>query len=70
MILVTERGRPVAELRPLPRAASDEEERLLELAAQGLVTPRTEILGSAPKPIKVRGRSVADTIVEEREDRL
>lgn len=70
VILVTERGRPVAELRPLPTAASDEQEKLLELAARGLVTLGTGRLSPSIEPIPLRGGSVADTIVEERDDRF
>ncbi|MXW00312.1 MAG: type II toxin-antitoxin system prevent-host-death family antitoxin [Holophagales bacterium] len=69
VILVTERGRPVAELRPLPTAASDEEAKLLELAARGLVTLGTARLAPSIEPVPVRGGSVANTIVEERNDR-
>lgn len=70
VILVTERGRPVAELRPLPKAASNEEEKLLDLAAKGLVTLGTTRRTRSIEPIQVRGESVADTIVEERDDRF
>jgi prevent-host-death family protein len=70
VILVTERGRPVAELRPLPKAATDEEERLLDLAARGLVTLGTGQLAQSVEPVPVRGGSIADTIVEDREDRF
>ncbi len=70
VILVTERGRPVAELRPLPTAASDDEEKLLDLAARGLVTLGTARLRPFIEPVPVRGGSVATTIVEERDDRF
>ena len=70
VILVTERGRPVAELRPLPTAASDEEEKLLDLAARGLVTLGGGHLARSIARVPARGGSVADTIVEERDDRF
>ena len=70
VILVTERGRPVAELRPLPKAATDEEERLLDLAARGLVTLGTGQLAQSVEPVPVRGGSIADTIVEDRDNRF
>ena len=70
VILVTERGRPVAELRPLPKAATDEEEKLLDLAARGLVTLGTARLPQSVEPVQVRGGSIADTIVEDRGDRF
>ncbi len=38
-IIVTDRGRPVAELRAFQRDATDEESGLLELAARGWSLP-------------------------------
>ncbi len=70
VILVTERGRPVAELRPLPKAALDDERKLIDLAAKGLVTLATASLTQSNEPIRTRGASVADTIIEERDDRF
>ena len=70
VILVTERGRPVAQLRPLRKAATDEDEKLLDLATKGLVTPATARLPQSVEPVPVHGGSIADTIVEDREDRF
>ena len=70
VILVTERGRPVAELRPLPKTATDEEEKLRELAAKGLVTLGTGRLAQSVEPVPVRGGSIAETVVEDRDDRF
>ena len=69
-ILVTERGRPVAELRPLPAAAVDLAARLQELAAEGVVR-----LPSRPKPRRIRrltlaGAPLSQSLVEDREDRF
>ncbi len=68
-LVVTERGRPVAELRPMAPAAQTLEERLQDLEARGLVT-----LGSGRplrnfKPVRVRGASLARAILEDRDDR-
>jgi len=69
-ILVTERGRPVAELRPVGVAADDEATRLDELAALGLVT-RGSRAGLGPwTPVRLAGRPLSETLREEREDRL
>lgn len=70
MILVTERGRSVARLRPPPKTATDEEEKLLDLAARGLVTPGTGRLAQSVDPVPVRGKSIVDTLIEDREDRF
>jgi prevent-host-death family protein len=66
-IVVTEHGRPVAELRPYTPAESLEA-RLDELAAQGVVTLGSGSL-SPFAPLAAEG-SLADAILEEREDRL
>jgi len=69
-ILVTDRGRPVAELRGLTPGETDEEERLAELAAHGLVTPRRTKALKPRQRVRVDGRPISDTIAEEREDRM
>src|SRR5436309_11660934 len=68
-IVVTERGRPVAELRPIPVARGEEEARLDELAALGVLHRGTGVL--APfVPVRLAGRPLAETLSDEREDRL
>jgi prevent-host-death family protein len=69
-IVVTDRGEPIAELRPLPAYAAGLEGRLRKLAATGLVTPPTRELPSRRRRVRVKGGSVSDTIVAEREDRF
>ena len=68
-LVVTDRGQPIAELRPL---ASDDSlsAALLRLSAQGTVT--LPIRNSLPafRPIRSRGASVADAVREDREDRF
>jgi prevent-host-death family protein len=68
-LIVTERGLPIAELRPLPRAVRGAEAAVEEMIALGEATwSRREPL-PAVRPATVRGEPVADTIAEEREDR-
>lgn len=69
-VIVTDRGRPVAELRPIGRTGDDEESILQELAALGKVT-----LGSGEplppfRPVRLRGGPLSQTILEDREDRF
>jgi prevent-host-death family protein len=68
-LVVTDRGEPVAELKPL-HSTSDEDSKLERLKALGAVT-RAERRPLAPfRPIRARGgRSVSDAIVTDREDR-
>lgn len=70
-VLVTDRGRPVAELRPVPPAVTDDEARLAELAAAGLVTPRVRKTWTAQKnPVRIPGPPISQTVIEDREDRF
>ena len=68
VITVTERGRPVAELRPIERAPVEDEEAFWErLAALGRVTRAKG--GPLPdhEPIAYDGPSLSDAVLEDRE---
>jgi prevent-host-death family protein len=68
-IVVTEHGRPVAELRPIPLAGGEAEMRLDELAALGLLSRGSG--GLAPwEPLALAGPGLAEAIDEDREDRF
>ena len=68
-LVVTDRGEPVAELRPL--AANDAvPPALLKLSTKGAVTLPSRDALPAFRPIRSRGASIADTVREEREDRF
>ena len=68
-IVVTDRGEPVAELRPLP---SDESlpSALIKLSAKGTVTLPTRDDLPAFRPIRSHGALIADAVGEDREDRF
>lgn len=68
-LVVTDRGEPVAELRPLP---SDDSlpAALVKLSTKGTVTLPTRDSLPAFRPIRSRGASVADAVGEDREDRF
>ena len=67
-LVITDRGEPVAELKPL-RGAVGEEAKLEQLKALGAVT-RLENRPLAPfRAVRGRGRSVSDAIIEDRKDR-
>ena len=69
-LVVTDRGRPVAELRPLGVRASPEEAAVARLKATGAVT-RLEHRALAPfRQVRSRGRSISDAIIEDRRDRV
>jgi prevent-host-death family protein len=70
-LIVTERGEPVAELRPIPTGEGDVERRLHELAALGVLA--REKSGPLPPFAAIpggRGGSLSDAIREDREDRF
>lgn len=67
-LVITDRGQPVAELKPL-QGPTNQETTLERLKAHGAVT-RAERRPLAPfRPIRARGRLVSDAIVADREDR-
>ena len=68
-IIVTERGRPVAELRPVPVGKGEEESRLDELAALGVLQRGAGTL-TAFTPLRLAGRPRSETLADEREDRF
>lgn len=67
--MVTERRRPVAELRP-EQPADTLEERLRQLEAEGFITKGS---GRPLRPfqrIKISGPPNSETVIEDREDRF
>ena len=68
-LVVTDRGQPVAELRPLPTDDSLPS-TLLKLATTGAVTLPTVDALSTFRPVRNRGASVSDAVRMDREDRL
>ena len=68
--MVTDRGRPVAELRPLDRQARADETQLAELVALGLLTHKEQVPLTPFRPIRSVGASLSTAITEDREDRF
>jgi prevent-host-death family protein len=68
-LVVTDRGEPVAELRPLP---SDDSlpSVLLKLSTKGTVTLPSRAGLPEFRPIRSHGASIADAVGEDREDRF
>lgn len=69
-IVVTDRGTPVAELRPVPLAATEEQERLDTLVAAGLLAPRMSARLAEREPVFVEDGALSAAIREEREERF
>jgi prevent-host-death family protein len=70
-VILTDRGQPIAVIRPI-KAADTLEAPLQAMADEGLITlpPRRGPLpANRWRPVKVKGKPVSDTIVDDREDR-
>lgn len=67
-LIITERGEPVAELRPLP--AKGTEAILARLEASGALSKPKYRRLKPFRRIEIRGRSAADMIIKGRRDRF
>lgn len=68
-LVVTDRGEPIAELRPLPPDASVPA-ALLRLSRKGAVSLPVRNSMLAFRPIQSQGRALSVAVVEDREDRF
>jgi len=68
-IVVTERGAPIAVIKPLGREVSPEK-RVKLLEEQGFLKRAVKGAFPAGAPLAIKGRSIAATLSEEREDRV
>jgi prevent-host-death family protein len=67
-LVVTDRGRPVAELRPMPKGSRDAV--LARLEAAGVVNRPTRRAFAPFRPIELeKDASLSDAVIEGREDR-
>ncbi|MEX2271537.1 MAG: type II toxin-antitoxin system prevent-host-death family antitoxin [Vicinamibacterales bacterium] len=70
-VVLTERGRPFAVIKPL-KDADVEEAALQEMADEGLIRQAAR-KGPTPaprwRPVKVKGKPLSKTVIEDREDR-
>ncbi len=69
-LVITERGRPVAELRPISFEGSGEKERMEELVVLGLVTRQSDEALRTVRPARLGDIALAPAILEGREDRF
>ena len=69
-LIVTERGEPVAELRPVAAASTPVEARLDRLVALGVVSRRQS--GPLPPftPVRSSGKPASDAVAEDRDERF
>ncbi len=69
-LIVTERGEPVAEIRPLRAGGKTEKARLDELVARGVLTRGSRKKLPPFRPIRIAGRPLSETIIEDRDERF
>ena len=69
-IVLTERGLPIATIKPIPQEAAGMKKRIRLLEEKGMV--RCGKTGKFPlhKPVSVRGGLISETVVKAREERL
>ncbi len=70
-VVLTDRGRPIAVIKPIKDEDGGQEAVLRTMAEEGLITlPGRKGPMPAPRwrPVKVKGGPVSKTIIEERED--
>jgi prevent-host-death family protein len=70
-VVLTERGRPIAVIKPI-KEADTQQAALQQMVDEGLITLPSR-KGPMPlarwKPVKVKGKPLSQTIIEDREDR-
>ena len=70
-VVLTERGKPIAVIKPLEREEKLEA-RIRRLEAEGLLRPavkRGPMPATSWKPIRVKGKPLSQTISEDRDER-
>jgi prevent-host-death family protein len=70
-VVLTERGHPIAVITPI-RDENTQPAALRSMVDEGLITPAAR-KGPMPtptwRPVKVKGRPLSQTVIEDREDR-
>jgi prevent-host-death family protein len=70
-VVLTDRGRPIAVIKPI-RKADTQGAALQEMADDGLITlPSRKGPMRSPRwrPVKIKGKPLSQTIIDDREDR-
>lgn len=69
---ITDRGEPVAELRPIQTDDGSLEARLERMALEGLITPaKRKVFKPFPRlRAVIQGPSLSETVIADREDRF
>ena len=68
-IIVTDRGTPIAAIRPLLQGLSSTEERIAEMEKRGILKRPTTKVFLLRKLVAVPGKPVSKALMEERDER-
>ena len=69
-LIITDRGEPAAELRPIQHSGDSLESRLRQVEAEGLITRANGRPLPPFKPPRSKGTPASQTLIEAREDRF
>ena len=69
-LVITDRGEPVAELRPVSLGGPGSTSEIVRLVALGHVTRASRGPLAPFRPVRLNGRPVSEAIIEDREDRF
>jgi prevent-host-death family protein len=68
-VIVTDRGTPIASIRPVLQEKASPEERILEMEKQGILKRPVKKAFFFHKLIHVPGKSISGAVMEERDER-
>lgn len=68
-IIVTDRGTPIAAIRPILQGKASPEERIAEMEKQGLLKRPARKAFAFRKLIRVPGKPISQALMEERDER-
>ena len=69
-VIVTDRGKPVAELKPIACGEASEDDKIEKLIVLGLITRKSREPLADFHPYRMTGGLLSDAILEGREDRI
>jgi prevent-host-death family protein len=69
-LIITDRGEPIAELRPIHQAGHTVEAKLRQMESEGLIIRGNGTPLPAFKPRRIKGKPLSDTLIEMRKDRF
>jgi prevent-host-death family protein len=68
-VILTERGTPIAVIKPIPQKGGIES-KIKSLEEQGLLKGAKKGKLPVHRPITIRGKPISEVVMEEREDRF